>query len=396
MADESDYLDPVSVDTATPLPELLRTRRVVVCAGAGGVGKTSVAAALGIAAAQEGREVIVLTVDPALRLAETLGVSTETDERQRLTPEAAAHLGVAPDTLSVMMLDPERTWQRLIERTAEDPVTRDRVLSHPLYRMLVRYLGGAQEYMAMEKLLTVLEEAGPALVVLDTPPSRHALDFLRAPERLISAIDGPVMRALAEGRTGAGLGVRWLSRGVALVVRTLGRFIGATLLEDIADLLSALDRTLGGFRTRAERVAAAFRDGSFAYVLVSRPQVSRVTDALNFEAELVRQGHSGDALLLNYCFEASHAAASAEQRVRALDALRADSGLPSALVDRIAHAAAAHDSAVRAERAATEVLLRGSSVARRQLVRLPVFSSGSIGAEELAAMAERLRGVRAA
>jgi anion-transporting ArsA/GET3 family ATPase len=379
----------VEPEAAPTLSDLLRSRRVVVCAGAGGVGKTSVAAALGIAAARLGRNVTVLTVDPALRLAETLGVSTDTDERQPLIGQAAARLGVAPGQLSVMMLDPERTWQRLIERTAVDAAMRDKVLGHPLYRMLVRYLAGAQEYMAMEKLLSVLDDAGTDLIVLDTPPSRHALDFLRAPERLISAVDGPVIRALAESKRGTG-SVRWLSRGVALVVRTLGRWMGATLLEDIADLLSLLNRTLGGFRERAERVAASFRDGTFAYLLVSRPQLSRITDALHFEAELEGQGLRGDALLLNCSLEATYRSVSAEQRTRHLEALRAQAALAGELVDRVALAVADHDTLVRIERAATDQLPPQSSTGRRRLVRLPAFASGVVGAPELVEMAKRL------
>jgi anion-transporting ArsA/GET3 family ATPase len=375
--------------TARSLPDLLRSRRVVVCAGAGGVGKTSVAAALGVAAARLGRRVVVLTVDPALRLAQTLGVSRDTDARQPLEGERAAQLGVASGDLSVMMLDAERTWHRLIERTTLDEGTRARVLSHPLYRMLGRYLAGAQEYMAMEKLLSVLDEAGSDLVVLDTPPSRHALDFLRAPERLIAAIDGPVIRALSDSGRKSGPSVRWLSRGVALMVRTLGRFMGATLLEDLAEILSLLDRSLGGFRERAERVAAAFRDGTFAYVLVSRPQPSRVNDVLHFEAELARQGLAGDALVLNCSVDARHPSASGDRSL-GIAALRQSSGLPEELVNAVLRAVDEHDAAVRAERASSQVLLEASSTAARELLRLPAFPSGVVGASELVELATRM------
>jgi hypothetical protein len=168
--------------------------------------------------------------------------------------------------------------------------------------------------------------------------------------------------------------------------------MGATLLEDIADLVSLLDRTLGGFRARAERVAAAFRDGSFAYLLVSRPQVSRVSDALNFEAELERQGLLGDALVLNCCVEATHAVASEADRLASLAALRQSAGLRDELANQVARAVADHDAMVRAEREASDVLLTGSRTVRRQLIRLPVFPAGVVAARELGELARRLEG----
>jgi anion-transporting ArsA/GET3 family ATPase len=376
---------PAPRTTDETVADLLRRAEVVICVGAGGVGKTSVAATLGVGAARLGRRVLVLTVDPAQRLAEALGVSKDSDERQPLAAERAQAFGIEPGLLSVMMLNPQKSWNELIERTAGDPATKRRVLEHPLYRVVMRYLAGAQEYMAMEKLLTVLDSAKQDLVVLDTPPSRHALDFLKAPQRLIDAVDGPLVKALA--RRGGGLSL--LSRGVALSVRTLGRVMGAPMLEDIAELIFLLDRTLGGFRERAERVAAAFRTSGFAYVLVSRPLVSVVADTLHFEQELQREGLSADAVVVN-C--SSSPALEGSERDAALEGVR-QSGESPALLHKLQRAAEEQARVADAEAKASAPLDQRFAALGKRLVRLPTFAAGVLSERDIVALTD-LFGVR--
>lgn len=373
---------PAADDPDVTIAQLLERAHVVVCVGAGGVGKTSIAATLAVGAARLGRRVLVLTVDPAQRLAEALGVSKDVSARQPLAPARARAFGIPEGRLSVMMLHPQQAWNDLIERTASDAATKRRVLEHPLYKLIMRYLAGAQEYMAMEKLLTVLDSKEQDLIVLDTPPSRHALDFLKAPERLIDAVDGPLVKALS--RRGGGLGL--ISRSIALSVRTLGRVLGAPMLEDIAELIYLLDQTLGGFRARAERVSAAFRTQGFAYVLVSRPLVSVVADTLQFERELSRQGLTADGVIINCCTRPGPAGPDQDAGVRALR----ESGADPALLEKIERVAEAHARVVRAEASAARPLDERFARLGKRLVRLPQFPGGGLTEPDILTLTDLL------
>lgn len=373
---------------ASSLADRLDNHSVVICAGPGGVGKTSVTAALSVAAARRGRRVLALTVDPSLRLAESLGVATDTDERQPIDERRSRELGIPDGALSVMMLDPARTWNELVKRTAPDREAERRILEHPLYRVLVEYLAGAHEYMAMEKLLSVMDAGGQDLIILDTPPSRHALDFLQAPERLVDAVDGPVMKGLAHAVEGGGrFSLRLVSRSILLVVRSLGRLMGASMLEQLAELISELDRVFGGFRKRAQRIAAAFGEPHFGYVLVSRPSASAVAETLHFERALKERGLAGDAIVLN-CVHPP----LPEQADRALAALHTE--LDAGLLAHVERALSEHRLAVDAQRATLRPLLAESRAAGRQLVALPAIPSGVLGTRELGIMAEHLKGDR--
>jgi anion-transporting ArsA/GET3 family ATPase len=393
--------EPGKIGNAMPSPtvlDLLLTRSVLICVGAGGVGKTSVTAALSVAAAQRGRRVLALTVDPALRLAESLGVSTTLDQRQWLDARRCAELGIAPGTLSVMMLDPARTWTELIQKATPNEAMRDRILNHPLYRVLVQHVAGANEYMAMEKLLTVLEGGEQDLILLDTPPSRHALDFLRAPTRLADAVDSPILRGLAQATAGGRrFSMRFVSQGILLIVRTMGGLMGASMLEQLAELVGELDRVLGGLRSRAERVRAAFRDPSFAYVLVSRPNHAALADTLHFERELERQGLLGDAVVLNGVKPPLASAADSAERAAGLREVTTllDSGPPdSRLYGAVRAALSEYDEAAAVQRQALSDFWQRSQVRERAVVGLPWLPRGPLGTAELRLMAEYLSAVR--
>src|SRR5690606_37968693 len=239
-------------------------------------------------------------IDPAKRLADSMGVSRAVSTRQFVELPKQRALGIQSGSLSVMMLDAGQTLRDMVAKLAPNPASADRIVAHPLFRYLADYLAGANEYMAMEKLLSVLQEEDFDLLVLDTPPSRHALDFLDAPGRLTDAIDGPVPRAFTQA---VGQGSRWglglFAKGASLVLKSIGRLTGAGLLEQVATLIVELNAIFGGFGERARSVAAAFRDPNFAYVLVTRPVSGAVADTCYFGAELASRGLRPDAIVVN-------------------------------------------------------------------------------------------------
>jgi len=232
--------------------------RVTVCVGCGGVGKTTVAAAFALEAARCGRNVLVLTIDPARRLADALGVEELGNVPQMLPREILAQLGV-PKTgcLSAMMLDMKRTFDDLVERFAEDAATRDRILRNPIYQHVSDALAGSVEYSAMEKVYELSEGGGFDLVVVDTPPAQHALDFLDAPRRLLEFLDSRLVQMLIHPAFAAGrFGVRLFQRGTQRMLHLIERISGVGFLEDISEFLLAFEGMAEGFRERAARVRA--------------------------------------------------------------------------------------------------------------------------------------------
>jgi anion-transporting ArsA/GET3 family ATPase len=244
------------------LAELVRGRRVVVCVGSGGVGKTTVAASIALWGALEGRRVLCLTIDPARRLAQSLGLSEMKGEEQEISAELFQQAGLAPrGSLHAAMLDTKRTFDSLVEKYASSPEARDRILRSRIYQHLSAVLAGTQEYMAMEKLYAVRNEGEFDLIVLDTPPTSNALDFLDAPQRMVGAIDSPAIRWFMQAYRGADeAGVTSImSRGASFILRGLSRFTGAGFLEDMSRFVTDLSGLFGGFRERALRVYEAMR-----------------------------------------------------------------------------------------------------------------------------------------
>jgi anion-transporting ArsA/GET3 family ATPase len=280
---------------------LVQSRRVLVCAGAGGVGKTTVAAALALGAARQGKRVLCLTIDPAKRLADSLGVANMRGEAHAVPRERLEALGVpANGSLTVALLDTKRTFDDIVARHAPSQVVRERILDNRFYQYVSTSLAGTQSYMAMEKVLAVLGDPAHELIVLDTPPTSDALDFLDAPERLIEALDSPAMRWLVDAfEPQRKLGLRALARGVALVLRGVGRLTGRGFLEHMAEFVTELNDLFGGFKERAREVARAFRGEGFAYVLVSTPVPAALDEVALFLERLLASGLTADALVLN-------------------------------------------------------------------------------------------------
>jgi anion-transporting ArsA/GET3 family ATPase len=283
------------------LAPLLESRRVILCVGCGGVGKTTVAAALGVAAARRGKRVLTLTVDPAKRLAQSLGFESMTGEEQVVPDAVLAENGpAASGRLTVMMLDTKRTFDDLVRRFASSQETRDRILNNHLYQYLSTNLAGTQDYMAMEKLLAVKDDDRFDLIVLDTPPTRNALDFLEAPDRLVEALDGPAVKWFVQAfDRSRKFSLNLVAQSVAVVLRGVGKLTGGGFLEQMAELISDLNDLFGGFRERAERVSAAFRGPDVAYVMVTSPAPLAIREVAYFAERLRDSGMRSDAFVLN-------------------------------------------------------------------------------------------------
>ncbi|HMR75977.1 MAG TPA: ArsA-related P-loop ATPase [Polyangiaceae bacterium] len=287
--------------TPSSLQPLLDAHRVLLCVGSGGVGKTTVTAALGLAAAQRGKRVLCLTIDPARRLANSLGLERMTSDATRVEPQHFERHGLdVKGSLTVMMLDTKRTFDELVIRHASSPAARDRILENKLYQYVSTNLAGTQEYMAMEKLLSVKADAEFDLIVLDTPPTSNALDFLDAPERLLAALDSGAMRWLIQSVESSGrFSLNLVAKSVAVVLKGIGRLTGGGFLEQMAGFVSDLNDLFGGFRQRAEQTAAAFRGDEFAYIMVTTPAPAAIREALYFAERLEASGMRRDAIVVN-------------------------------------------------------------------------------------------------
>jgi len=286
---------------ADSLRPLLEGKQIVVCVGAGGVGKTTVAAAIALGFAQQGERVLCITIDPAKRLADSLGIGAMSAEEQQVSPELFTRAGLEiSGQLTVLMLDTKRTFDDLVRRHASSPEVRDRILQNRIYSYVSTSLAGTQSYMAMEKVLLVRQDPRFDRIVLDTPPTSNALDFLDAPERLIEAIDSAAMRWLVQTFEKSGrFSLTLVARGVALVLRGIGRLTGKGFLEHLAEFVVELNELFGGFRERAALVAKAFRSPDLAYVLVTSPAPAAIDEVSYFAARLRDQGMRPDAVVVN-------------------------------------------------------------------------------------------------
>ena len=279
---------PKTLDLAAILADT--SNRVVVCCGAGGVGKTTTAAAIALRAAEYGRHVCVLTIDPAKRLAQALGVSDLGNTPQRV-PLAAGASG----ELHAMMLDMRRTFDEMVVQYS-GPSRAQAILDNQFYQTVASSLAGTQEYMAMEKLGQLLAEDRWDLVVVDTPPSRNALDFLDAPKRLGSFMDSRLWRLLlAPGR---GIG-RLLTGAMGLAMKAISTVLGSQMLGDAAEFVQSLDATFGGFREKAERTYALLKRRGTQFVVVSAAEPDALREAAFFVDRLSQEGMPLAGLVLN-------------------------------------------------------------------------------------------------
>ncbi|HZV73963.1 MAG TPA: ArsA family ATPase [Conexibacter sp.] len=276
---------------------LLTGTRVCVVAGSGGVGKTTTSAAIAAGMAARGLKVAVVTIDPAQRLATALGLDELGNAPHRIDPERFADAGLALDgELWAMTLDPKRTFDELIAKLAPDDETREQILANRVYRELSDAIAGSQEFTAVAKLHELAQEGDWDLLVLDTPPSRNALDFLEAPDRLRAFFEGRTLQTLLRG---GGAGLRLLGRGTGLVLGLLRRVTGAELLSDLSDFFRLLGGLLGGFRERAEQVEALLRAPGTTFLLVTSPEREPIEEAIWFRQRLSAAGMTLGGALVN-------------------------------------------------------------------------------------------------
>ncbi len=270
---------------------------VCVCAGPGGVGKTTVAAAVALGLARRGRRVAVVTIDPARRLAGALGLKELDNEPRRVPEELLAAHGIELDgELWAMMLDAKGTFDELIARLAPDERARDEALSNRIYQEISSAVAGTQEFSAIAKLYELHREGGFDAIVLDTPPSRNALDFLDAPMRITRFLEG---RALRMFLVPGGLAARLVGRGTGLVLSVFSRFTGVDLLADMASFFGSLAGMIDGFRERADAVEELLRDPATAFLLVTSPEPDPVREAIFFARQLTAAGMARAGLIVN-------------------------------------------------------------------------------------------------
>ncbi|MFK4065127.1 ArsA family ATPase [Streptomyces sp. NPDC029674] len=294
--------------------------RIVVCCGSGGVGKTTTAAAIGLRAAERGRKVVVLTIDPARRLAQSMGIDSLDNVPRRVKAVDGA------GELHAMMLDMKRTFDEIVEAHT-DRERAKAILNNPFYQSLSAGFAGTQEYMAMEKLGQLRSRDEWDLIVVDTPPSRSALDFLDAPKRLGSFLDGKLIRLLmAPAKVGGRAGMKFLNVGMSMMTGALGKLLGGQLLRDVQMFVTAMDSMFGGFRTRADATYRLLQAPGTAFLVVASPERDALREAAYFVERLAADDMPLAGLVLNRVHGSGAAQLSAERALAAAENLE-ESGI---------------------------------------------------------------------
>jgi anion-transporting ArsA/GET3 family ATPase len=287
--DRADRTDEGAGAAAATLPDLVAERSVVVCCGSGGVGKTTVSATFALAAAQAGRRSCVVTVDPARRLADALGVESLPN-----TPSEVE--GDWPGHLHALMLDSKGTFDDLVQRYARTPEQAEAILANRLYQNLAGALSGTQEYMAMEKLYELVNSGEFDIVVVDTPPTRNALDLLDAPRRLTRFLENRLFRALLVPTR---MSLRAVGVATQALLRTISKVAGAEIVQDAVGFFQAFEGMEDGFRSRASAVHDLLADPATAYVLVTSARPDALSEAGFFAEKLAERDVTVAALVVN-------------------------------------------------------------------------------------------------
>jgi anion-transporting ArsA/GET3 family ATPase len=336
--------DPVMTASAKRgLRAKLDGKRVVVCVGAGGVGKTTTSAALALGLAARGQKVAVVTIDPAKRLASALGLQELSGDPRRIEPARLSAQGVeVSGELWAMMLDAKRTFDEIVARLAADEDAREEILANPVYRELSTAVAGSHELSAIAKLYELYEEHDFDVIVLDTPPSRNALDFLNAPTRLLGFLEG---RALQVFLAPGGLTARLFGRGTALVFSIFARVTGIDMLAELSRFFRSLGGVIDGFGERTRGVAALLRAPETAFLIVTSPEPEPAREAVFLSDRLASAGMHRGELIVNRVHEGGLLGRSAPE----VEALLAPE-LGGALAARVAGNLADFDVLVRRDR----------------------------------------------
>lgn len=315
------------------LDALVDDRSIVICTGSGGVGKTTTAAVIAMEAARRGRKAVVVTIDPAKRLADALGLSGIGNDASRID-------GDWPGELWAVMLDTKRTFDDLVTTYSSDAEQAERILQNRFYRNISGALSGTQEYMAMEKLYALHNDESFDLVVVDTPPTRHALDFLDAPRRLTHFLDHRLYRTLMAPTRGM---MKAVNVAAQVFIRSVSKVVGTEVLDDALAFFTAFQGMEDGFRNRAASVLALLSDPATSFILVAAPRRDTVTEAQFFADRLAEADHPVEALIVNRVHPSFTRDAAAKVRARAVErAGTALEGLTTNLADFAEVAAREH------------------------------------------------------
>ena len=347
--------------------ELLKNKKICICAGSGGVGKTTTSAAIAAGMAARGKKVAVLTIDPAKRLADSLGLPELGNEERQVDPALFAQRDIETNggELWAMMLDAKATFDEVVAKHAPDVETRDRILDNRIYRELSNALAGSQEYMAMERLFELHQEDRYDLLVLDTPPSRNALDFLDAPKRLTQFIEG---RSLQVFMRPTGFGMKVFGRGTSMMFSVLKRLTGMDLLEDISEFFGAFSGMVGGFQERAKRVNELLADKRTSFLIVCAPQGEPISEAVYFHRKLVEAHLPFGGVIVNRVHFESELATEGDVDAKLESALG-----DSELAARVASNLADYQALAARDHANVERLTR--EMRARRVIQVPYLDS---------------------
>lgn len=375
--------DPAVPPRHTPLSKRLKGKRVCVCVGAGGVGKTTVSAALALGLAIEGRRVVVVSIDPARRLAGALGLAELPGEPHRIEQHTLAEHGVhVKGELWAMMLDSKRTFDELIARLAPDERAREEVLSNRVYGELSSAVAGSQEFTAVAKLFELHRDERWDAIVLDTPPSRDALDFLDAPDRLSRFLDGRALKVLlAPGGVTRGL----FGRGAGLMFAVFARVTGVNLVGELSGFFGSLAGLTDGFRERARGVEQLLRDPHTGFFIVTSPEHEPAREAEFLHAQLAREQMSFGGLIVNRVHDQGLDGHTPEQVTELLS-----DQLGAKLAARVAENLADFDVLARRDR--NTVTRLSEALGDRDPLLVPYLDGDVQDLRGLAAVAEHLYG----
>jgi anion-transporting ArsA/GET3 family ATPase len=367
--------------------DIVARRRIVVCAGAGGVGKTTTAAAIGLRAAVEGHKAVVLTIDPARRLASSLGVKELSNDPTKVRTSKFRSAGLDPaGELHAMMLDTKTTFDKVVITYAPTREQADRIIGNRFYRNISGTLSGSQEYMAMEKLYELATEGDYELIVIDTPPTRNALDFLDAPRRMTDFFESRVLRwfLLPYMKAGGGF-MRVANVAASTFLRLVKRIVGAEVLEDTAEFFANLEGMYDGFKQRARDVSRLLHSQSTAFVVVTSPTEESVTEATYFASRLNEAGLPFGALVVNRVHPRFGDGIDASRRQ--LGRLERGDGRARLLAKLLANESS-FMRVVDLEEQNLEALAR--KIPRHRWVRVPYLEREAVDFRGLAAIADQL------
>jgi anion-transporting ArsA/GET3 family ATPase len=370
-----------------PIAELTARKEIIVCAGSGGVGKTTTAAAIALQASIDGKKVAVLTIDPARRLASSLGLKELTNSPTKVNKRKFTAAGLTPKgELFAMMLDTKSTFDEVVTRYAPTPEQAERILANRFYQNISGTLSGTQEYMAMEKLYELYSEGGYDLIVIDTPPTRNALDFLDAPRRMTDFFESRVLRWFLMPYMKAGGGIMRVANVAAVTfLKIVKRIVGSDVLEDTAEFFSNLEGMYEGFKQRAREVATLLQSPETSFVVVTSPAEESVSEATFFASRLNEAGLPFGALVVNRVHP--RFGDGTDVKPRQLAKLERD-GDVAQLLAKLLDNEEAFMRVVRLEEENLDHLAR--NVPRHRWVRVPYLEREAVDFPGLLAIAEQL------